>query len=138
NTNTMSGITSAKDGFPYLNLPVLEKARVSTAKAKEELNQLLQKNIPGYESEDTNLVVFGSLARGEWTSGSDLDWTYLIDGQANHEHANTAHRIGELLRQEEFTPPGPTGIFGNLAFSHNIIHQIGGQDDSNRNTTQRM
>jgi hypothetical protein len=30
------------------------------------------------------------------------------------------------------------GTFGNLAFSHDIIHQIGGQNDTNRNTTQRI
>jgi len=62
----------------------------------------------------------------------------LIDGGADHEHANTARRFEELLSEKNFVPPGPTGTFGNLAFSHNIIHQIGGADDSNRNTTQRM
>ena len=33
---------------------------------------------------------------------------------------------------------GPTGTFGNMAFSHDIIHQIGGQYDTNKNTTQRI
>jgi hypothetical protein len=89
-------------------------------------------------SEDVALVVFGSLARAEWTSGSDLDWTLLIDGVADHEHANTAYHVGELLRAANFPQPGRTGTFGKLAFSHNIIHQIGGLDDSNRNTTQRL
>src|SRR5229473_3295864 len=40
--------------------------------------------------------------------------------------------------QERFRPPGQTGTFGNMAFSHDIIHQIGGQNDTNRNTTQRI
>jgi predicted nucleotidyltransferase len=30
------------------------------------------------DSEDA--VVFGSLARGEFTAGSDIDWTLLVDG----------------------------------------------------------
>jgi len=34
--------------------------------------------------------------------------------------------------------PGPTGTFGNMAFSHDIIHEIGGQDDTNKNMTQRI
>lgn len=34
--------------------------------------------------------------------------------------------------------PGPTGTFGNMAFSHEIVHQIGGQSDTNKNTTQRI
>src|SRR5262245_41479191 len=33
------------------------------------------------DSGDISVVVFGSLARGEWTTGSDVDWTLLIDGQ---------------------------------------------------------
>jgi hypothetical protein len=34
--------------------------------------------------------------------------------------------------------PGSSGMFGGLAFSHDIVHCIGGQDDSNRNLTLRM
>src|SRR5215469_12377317 len=108
----------------------------------------LQTNLTGschrtigrYGSEDTSLVVFGSLARGEWTSASDLDCTYLIDGQANSDHLLIAQKIQKVLdnHKEKFRPPGRTGTFGNLAFSHDIIHQIGGQNDTNRNTTQRI
>lgn len=123
------------------NWPAIERARIAATERVRQLDALLvEEGRAGGSlvSGDVSLVVFGSLARGEWTSGSDLDWTLLIDGGADHEHANTAHRIGELLRQRGFSPPGRTGIFGNLAFSHNIIHQIGGLDDSNRNTTQRL
>lgn len=88
-------------------------------------------------SDDVSLVVYGSLARAEWTGGSDLDWTLLIDGVADHQHANTGHHVGRLL-DANFKKPGRTGTFGSLTFSHNIIHQIGGPDDSNRNTTQRL
>ena len=35
--------------------------------------------------EDTSIVVFGSLARSELTSGSDLDWVLLVDGFADPE-----------------------------------------------------
>lgn len=85
-------------------------------------------------------MVFGSLARGEWTSGSDLDWTYLVDGQANSDHLRIAQEIARVLKTHEdrFRSPGQTGTFGNLAFSHDIVHQIGGQADTNRNTTQRV
>jgi hypothetical protein len=34
--------------------------------------------------------------------------------------------------------PGITGTFGNLASSHNLIHYIGGDDDTNINTTRRV
>jgi hypothetical protein len=34
--------------------------------------------------------------------------------------------------------PGRTGIFGNLIFSHELVHQIGGENDPNSNITRRL
>lgn len=87
---------------------------------------------------DTSIVVFGSLARNEFTSGSDLDWTLLVDGQADADHLTQARKIRRTLEQKGYAEPGPTGIFGNIAFSHPIVHEIGGEDDTNKNTTQRI
>src|SRR5262249_14357474 len=112
---------------------------------RQELDLLLRREMgpssdDSYDSVDTSLVVFGSLAREEWTSGSDLDWTYLIDGQVNSDHLVIAQKIDSVLKEHKhrFPVPGPTGIFGNMAFSHDIVHQIGGQSDTNKNTTQRI
>src|ERR1039457_4265583 len=123
-----------------LDSEVLRRAREVSLKTREELDTLLSAKIGKYRSEDTSLVVFGSLARGEWTSASDLDWTYLIDGLANSDHLLIAQKIRGILKEheEKFRPPGQTGTFGNMAFSHDIIHQIGGQNDTNKNTTQRI
>jgi predicted nucleotidyltransferase len=124
----------------FLALKPLPEAREKAAAVRVKLDQILFEKIPKYTSEDTSLVVFGSLARGEWTSASDLDWTYLIDGQANSDHLVIAQKIQTILKDHaaEFRPPGQTGTFGNMAFSHDIIHQIGGQNDTNKNTTQRI
>ncbi|HEY5253170.1 MAG TPA: nucleotidyltransferase domain-containing protein, partial [Acidobacteriaceae bacterium] len=89
-------------------------------------------------TEDTSIVVFGSLARDEATSKSDVDWTLLIDGIADPQHLNTAHEILRRLDAIQAKPPGREGTFGNLAFSHQILHWIGGEDDSNSNTTRRI
>lgn len=130
-------ITSASPGL--LDLDPLRKARESSMKTREDLDALLAAKIGKYGSEDTSLVVFGSLAREEWTSKSDLDWTYLIDGGANSDHLRISQEIQKILKEAEIAePPGPTGTFGNMAFSHDIIHQIGGQYDTNKNTTQRI
>lgn len=64
------------------NFPSLQKAERDSDEKKRELDTLLRRKVSEYDSEDTSLVVFGSLARREWTTGSDLDWTYLVDGQA--------------------------------------------------------
>jgi predicted nucleotidyltransferase len=91
---------------------------------------------------DTGLIVFGSMARGEWTQGSDFDWTLLIDGQVDGQHADIARKIAERVRppdkKDRDQTPGPTGVFGGLTFSHDIVHFIGGDDDTNTNTTRRV
>src|SRR5882757_5008738 len=86
----------------------LQRASEEAALKCDELDRLLSKEIGRYTSTDTSFVVFGSLARGEWTSGSDLDWTYLIDGQANSDHLRIAQKINRVVR-ERFSGPGPAG-----------------------------
>lgn len=90
------------------------------------------------ESQDVSVVIFGSLARSEWTNQSDLDWTLLIDGPVDSKHATEANRLAKKVAEQGFKQPGPTALFGKLAISHNLVHEIGGQDDSNRNLTQRL
>ena len=118
--------------------PAIKRAEESSQQVRNQLSDLLLGDEKRFVSEDTSFVVFGSLARNEWTSGSDLDWTYLIDGESDPEHLPITQRIAGLLRDAKFSEPGPTGVFGNMAFSHEIIHQIGGPNDSNRNMTQRI
>ena len=108
-----------------------------------EVHSLLCNELRPFTSDDVDLVVFGSLARQEWTSGSDVDWTMLIDGQADVQHGSTAREIKGRLQELEYRgqslkAPGAEGIFGSVAFSHEIVHHIGGQADTNRNTTQRV
>ncbi|WP_417392526.1 nucleotidyltransferase domain-containing protein [Gimesia sp.] len=108
-----------------------------------EVKKILYENLKYFTSEDVDVVVFGSLARQEWTTGSDVDWTMLIDGQANLEHKPIARKIAQVLGELEFKGkplkhPGSEGIFGNMSFSHEIVHHIGGQSDTNRNMTQRI
>jgi hypothetical protein len=130
--------------------PPIKKAHEETEKARRDLHALLIENVgEKFASEDANLIVFGSMARSEWIDWlSDLDWTFLIDGQCKPLHFQIAQDIREAMKKEcrtingsseyRFAEPGPTGTFGNMAFSHHLIHLIGGQEDSNKNTTQRI
>ncbi|MFO0813873.1 MAG: nucleotidyltransferase domain-containing protein [Gemmatales bacterium] len=90
------------------------------------------------ESQHVSVVIFGSLARREWTQSSDLDWTLLIDGPVDSRHATEANRLAHQVKEAGFKQPGPSALFGKLAISHNLVHEIGGQEDSNRNLTQRL
>jgi predicted nucleotidyltransferase len=108
-------------------------ARARAEGQLEELDAVCAPIIPP----DTSLVVFGSLARKEFTEASDVDWTLLVDGITIPEHSTVARRLEEKLKELHLAPPGQTGTFGNIAASHNLIHFIGGEDDTNANTTRR-
>lgn len=98
----------------------------------------LRSALSGLDSSDSSIVVFGSFARDEATPSSDIDWTLLVDGIAIPEHMETAQEIQSQLDQIGAKGPGREGTFGSMAFSHQILHLIGGEDDSNANTTRRM
>lgn len=114
--------------------PAIRQAADFSRHEKERLRDILANQ----NQSDTSIVIFGSLARNEFTSGSDLDWTLLVDGQADVDHLTLARKIREILKRKKYERPGPTGIFGNVSFSHSIVHEIGGEDDTNKNTTQRI
>ena len=114
--------------------PAIQKAQLKTLQTKNKIVTLLK----GLASTDASTTVFGSLARNEWTSKSDVDWTLLVDGQADPEHHAIAREVATRLKKAGFADPGPTGIFGNMTFSHDLVQKIGGREDTNENTTRRV
>ncbi len=73
---------------------------------------------------------------------SDCDWTLLINGVVNKRHAEDARLIHRALVKSAsrggLKAPSAGGAFGNLCFSHDLVHKIGGMDDSNENLTRRL
>lgn len=114
--------------------PAIAAAHGRTREERERLAVLLGDVVPP----DAGLVVFGSLARDEVTRKSDVDWTLLIDGSADPEHLDAALEIERRLTAAGLQKPGREGTFGGLTIGHDLIHKIGGSDDTNRNTTQRI
>jgi len=103
-----------------LDLPSLRRYREASAQTKGKLDTALTAAIPNYATEDANFVVFGSQARGEWTSKSDLDWTYLIDGEVNADHreALKALRASDSRTDSTFNRVRKIGE----AFQHSLDH----------------
>lgn len=114
--------------------PDLIHARARAHEQKESLASALHR----YNHPDTSIVVFGSLARDEFTQKSDVDWTLLLDGQADPKHLDVALAITRTLDEMGANAPSPGGTFGRFAVGHDLLHRIGGDDDTNRNTTQRI
>jgi len=114
--------------------PAIRKARLTTTERRQQLHELFH----GFTSVETSLVVFGSVAREEVTSGSDLDWIFLLDGPAQPQHQLEEIAIGRQLVEHKFIEPGRSGVFGGMVPSHSLVHNIGGEGDSNSNTTRRI
>lgn len=114
--------------------PAIVAARATTAKRRTQLGDLLS----GEDSADANVVVYGSMAREEMTSESDLDWTLLLDKPVDPADLATTQRIASKIFAAKFAEPGKTNIFGSMTSSHSLVHDIGGQDDTNANTTRRV
>lgn len=87
---------------------------------------------------DYDVILFGSIARFEYSSQSDIDWTLLIDGKADPIHYSVHKGIENELIKEGFTEPGASGLFGQITFSQSLIHNIGGEFDTNHNLTRRL
>jgi hypothetical protein len=123
----------------------IEDARKNTDATLENLAAIIGGESGEYTNvgSDTSVVVHGSLARRECTRGSDLDWTLLVDGVADASVQRTFLDIKNALSDADFgtlglKPPGREGTFGALTFSQPIMHFIGGEEDSNSNTTRRV
>src|ERR1019366_8116577 len=114
--------------------PAIRKAHADTTGRRRDLNKLFSDR----NSPDTSVVVFGSIARNEVTSSSDLDWILLVDGSAVPEHKSQERDVERALAEGNYIEPGKSGVFGKMVGSHDLVHNIGGEDDLNSNTTRRV
>lgn len=120
--------------------PGYETAREKTETAERTLHEALTaaRVDPRGMDVECSLVLFGSYARHEVVGGSDYDWALLVDGIVDVRHGVQARAIDSALKAAGLIPPGGSGTFGNMVFSHDLVHHIGGSADSNFNLTRRM
>jgi len=112
----------------------LRAARQTSERKRAEIKKALD----NFSTADASIVVVGSLAREEFTAGSDIDWTLLLDGISRPQDEQLARDIRLALDEIEKKQPGREGVFGTLVSSHDLIHRIGGETDTNANTTRRI
>jgi len=123
-----------KLGAELRNITVSREASRETLKKLNDIDFFPESG----PADNLQIVVYGSLARGEWTSGSDLDWTLLVDGPSDPGHLKLVQRISTKLESAGFQSPSPYGAFGSMSSSHELIHMVGGAKDTNENLTRRM
>ncbi|HET7114954.1 MAG TPA: nucleotidyltransferase domain-containing protein [Hanamia sp.] len=119
-------------------LEEINSAKDKTADNKKLISDIILKDGVKPFDNDMDLVVFGSIARDECTGKSDVDWTLLLDGQSDPNDDETGRYIKKKMAETKLADPSPSGLFGQITFSHDLIHYIGGEDDTNFNLSRRI
>lgn len=115
--------------------PTMQACYALSEKTLADLSEVVGNKLPA----EASFVICGSLARKEYTDGSDLDWCLMIDGKADAGHRELERQLKKVLSDSgKFGEPNPTGAFGALVFGHEVIHCIGGMHDTNANLTRRL
>jgi predicted nucleotidyltransferase len=78
--------------------PHIRAAREAAISKREQTKKALDSTSIKFLSTDFSLVVFGSLARNEWTEKSDLDWGLLVDSQAHPDTFQWPSKLPSFLR----------------------------------------
>src|SRR5690242_16792690 len=114
-------LVNAFSGLRRKKWKSINTAQKKSATDKDKIRNSVFKNgiAPG---NDIDLVVFGSVARNECTSKSDVDWTLLIDGPSKTDHDEIGRFVKKRLSEAKLIDPSPTGLFGQVTFSHDLIH----------------
>jgi predicted nucleotidyltransferase len=98
----------------------------------------LEQRLAQFPTRDASIVVVGSLAREEVTQASDVDWMLLVDGLSDPKHLDVVHQVNHEIARLTATKVGAEGYFGTIVSSHDLVQNIGGQNDTNANMTRRI
>lgn len=132
--DTAQGALAALAEHGHRGFPHLLAAQARTASDLETVRHRLR-DVP--RDPDASIVLMGSWGRRERTSGSDDDFLVLLGGGRRDDARPAIAQLDGLLGAEE-AKPGTQGIFGQQVFTGPMVDNIGLEDDSNHNLTQRM
>jgi predicted nucleotidyltransferase len=128
--------------YPTLKLSQRLGQQWSNLEAARELSNQkiteLKEKLAGLDSEDISIVILGSLSRKEFTPDSDIDWYLLVDGIADPNHHAVLLDAEKRIRDFAGKDVGREKTFATIVSSHDLIHNVGGEDDTNNNLTRRM
>ena len=93
------------------------------------------------ERSDIIIGVNGSVARREYTSGSDVDHFFLstVCDSCNRVDVSTEEKkFREALESKGLKMPANGGVFEGALYQGKLLHPIGGDEDTNKTLTRRM
>lgn len=93
------------------------------------------------DRQDLIIGVNGSVARREYTSGSDIDHFFLYVNDVSSQDVDLSGEEYEFRKALEFKGlkmPASGGVFEGALNADKLLTPIGGDDDTNKTLTRRM
>jgi predicted nucleotidyltransferase len=110
----------------------------ATERAREGVGRLRKELDAEFGSRDDIIIgLNGSYARGEVTSGSDVD-IFVLGVSAGEEYQADRERVIEVVQSLGLKPPAQNGVFEKALCLSDLIKNIGGKNDNNESITRRM
>ena len=96
----------------------------------------IRSRLRGLSLGDAVILVCGSYARREASAQSDID--YVVVPDSAETDSDLSERVRSELRSIVPNSPSEGGAFGESVNRGEILANIGGDDDSNKNITRRI
>ncbi len=125
-----------------VSLPNFSESFKRTENLLNDSKEFLHGNLKSALDTHTDIVFFGSFARYEVTTESDLDYLIIAydlppEGNPNHMR-KIIQTVNELCRRLDLNRPGATGMFGTVIAAANLTERIGLEQDTNLSHSRRM
>jgi len=115
-----------------MKTPYYRSAEFSNSKLDEVRNEIAKLTVG-----DHVVLVCGSYARREASSRSDFDF-FIISDDDDGKRSIACNGLIDSIRDVVKNMPAKDGAFGRVVNRHSLLHHVGGEEDSNRNITQRI
>ncbi|HVY82309.1 MAG TPA: nucleotidyltransferase domain-containing protein [Steroidobacteraceae bacterium] len=113
----------------------LFRARERARQGVDRLRDALGREF--FSRDDIIIGVNGSYARGEVTTGSDVD-VFVLGISGGEEYQPDRERVIEIITSLGLKPPASDGVFARSLCLTDLIKNIGGKEDTNESITRRM
>jgi len=124
-----------------VELPALEEASKTSERLLDQFKEVLKEQFSLEKLEGvqkTDIVLLGSIARGESSHQSDCDYFVLQNGAPPNTTQALIKAAEQITNDVANRQPGPQGVFGQVVVAPNLFESIGLECDTNTNMTRRV